>query len=215
MRPEIRYIVLAAAITILFQHDRIEGFFETDPRVCHRVKAGSYPQISLEGVLDARTCAEIIKDSEAHALTVGWETKRHDNYPTTDIDTANIPTLVYPVHNIVYRKIIPKMAKAFDLNPLKLGIGEVFVAKYEAERGKQRSLAAHTDGSDFSFVVALNDGFEGGGTKFVKSKRVERPVVGSGVGFCGQSRHQGLAVTSGTRYILAGFLKYEKPEGCE
>ena len=220
MRPDIRYIyiALAAAIAMLLilQQDRVEGFFETDTGICDRVKAGSYPQISLEGVLDAETCAEIIKDSEAHALTVdGWETKRHDNYPTTDLDTAKIPSLVYPVHNIVYRKIVPKMAKAFKLNPLKLGISEVFVAKYAAERGKQRSLAAHVDGSDFSFVVALNDAFEGGGTKFVKTGRVKRPGVGSAVGFCGQSRHQGLAVTSGTRYILAGFLKYETPEGCE
>ena len=106
------------------------------------------------------------------------------------------------------------MADAYGLDPLRLGISEVFVAKYSAAEGAQRSLGQHVDGSDFSFVVALNDGFEGGGTRFAGSPEVKKPPVGGAVAFCGQSRHRGLPVTAGTRYILAGFLTYETPDGC-
>ena len=196
---------------------QIEGFFGTNPSVCRKVAAGKYPQVSMDGVIDAATCVEIIKDAEAHAAAIkgGWTTRRHAAYPTTDLDTKDIKTLRFPIQNLVYRRIIPRLAKAFDLHELKLGIGEVFIAKYEAKAGAQRSLATHTDGSDFSFVIALNEGFTGGGTKFAQSGQVKRPGVGSATGFCGKSRHQGIAVTSGTRYILAGFLKYETPQGCE
>lgn len=212
------YIVMVMTLlaVLFFQGGIKEGFFsDANDSVCAKVKKGAYPQISLDNVLNRDVCDEIIRVAEDHAQTVGgWETKRHESYPTTDFDTADIPTLKFPVHNIVYRNIIPKMATAYGLDPLKLGISEVFIAKYSAEKGQQKSLGKHVDGSDFSFVVALNEGFEGGGTKFVKNNAIKKPLLGNAVGFCGQSKHQGLKVTSGTRYILAGFLTYETPEGC-
>ena len=168
----------------------------------------------MENIVDPATCQEIIDAAEAHAQKVGsWETDRHESYPTTDFDTADVPALKFPIHNIVYRKVIPRIAKAYDIDPLKLGINEVFIAKYSADKGAQKSLAKHVDGSDFSFVIALNDDFSGGGTKFVNGV-VKKPQVGGAVGFCGQTKHQGLKVTSGTRYILAGFLSYATPDGC-
>jgi hypothetical protein len=210
------WILIAVILLFLFKNVAKESFFDSprDTAICTKVIRGTYPQISLDGILDERTCTEIIKVAEAHAERVGgWETDRHDDYPTTDFDTADIPDLKFPIQNIVYRKIIPKMVRAYKLDPLKLGIEEVFVAKYAAKKNEQRSLAKHVDGSDFSFVIALNKDFKGGGTKFVNGK-VKSPKVGSAVGFCGQTEHQGLAVTSGTRYILAGFLKYNTTDGC-
>ena len=109
------------------------------------------------------------------------------------------------------------MCEYFNLDPLRLGIGEVFIAKYSAARGKQRRLKAHEDGSDFSFVIALNDGhkYEGGGTKFTKTNEIKRvDKKGSGVTFCGKNKHEGLPVTKGVRYILAGFMRYGDPNGC-
>ena len=209
-------IIIVISLWIVFQNPSKEPFFESprDTAICAKVVQGKYPQISLDGILDHQTCAEIIKVAEAHAERIGgWETDRHDDYPTTDFDTADIPDLKFPIQNIVYRKIIPKMAREFKLNPLKLGIEEVFIAKYTAKKDEQRSLAQHVDGSDFSFVIALNKDFKGGGTKFVNGK-VKSPRPGNAVGFCGQTEHQGLAVTSGTRYILAGFLKYNTTDGC-
>lgn len=206
------YGLLALVVFIAVIRGAKEGF-SANKNVCDLVKKGAYPQISLDNVLDKRMCKEIIKTAERFARdNDGWKTDRHEAYPTTDFDTADIPTLKFPIENIVYRKIVPKMAKAYNLDPLKLGISEVFVAKYDADKG-QKSLGRHVDGSDFSFVIALNDGFEGGGTKFAGGS-VKKPGVGSAVGFCGRTKHQGLKVTRGTRYILAGFMTYETPEGC-
>jgi hypothetical protein len=209
-------ILAAAAVVAAIFVDAKESFFDQEPSVCPRVQKGRYPQLDLEGVVDPVTSAEIIRSAEAYAdANDGWTTSRHGSYPTTDLDTADVPSLRFPVHNIVYRKVIPRMAKAYNLNPLKLGIHEVFIAKYSADIPKhQKSLGEHVDDSDFSFVIALNDNFVGGGTKFAKSGAVKKPGVGSAVAFCGRSRHAGKQVTRGTRYILAGFLKYETPEGC-
>lgn len=209
------FSVFLIVMYIFFKNSK-ESFFDSprDTAICTKVIKGTYPQISLDGIIDAATCAEIIRVAEAHAKDVGgWETDRHEEYPTTDFDTADITDLKFPIQNIVYRKIIPKMSRAYKLDPLKLGIEEIFIAKYSAKKGKQRSLAQHVDGSDFSFVITLNEEFKGGGTKF-KNGLVKSPTRGSAVGFCGQTKHQGLAVTSGTRYILAGFLKYGTTQGC-
>lgn len=208
-------ILVCIVAAVLLMSTQYESFANApEPAMCKKIKKGKYPQISMDGVLDRETCQDIIKAAEAHATEVGgWETDRHENYPTTDFDTADIPALAFPIQNITYRKIIPKIAEAYELDPLRVGISEVFIAKYSAEKGAQKSLAKHVDGSDFSFVIALNDDFTGGGTKFVNGV-IKKPSAGGAVGFCGQTKHQGLKVTSGTRYILAGFLSYAVPGGC-
>lgn len=203
-------VMVAAAVLV-----KPADWFQEIQRVCSSIQTNHYPDaVDLTGVISPFLCRMIIDEAEKHAAQHGgWRTDRHDNYPTTDFNTEDIPALVYPVQNIVYRTIVPEMAKAFGLNPALLGIGEVFVAKYSPDH--QRNLAAHTDGSDFSFVVTLNDGFAGGGTKFVKSGDIKRPEAGSGVAFCGKTRHAGMHVTGGTRYVLVGFLRYGTPGGCE
>jgi hypothetical protein len=92
---------------------------------------------------------------------------------------------------------------------------DVFAVKYDADAagGGQAALEEHRDGSELSFVVGLNDPascFEGGGTRVAA---VEPPLVvrppeqGSCLSFCGRQPHGGVAVTRGTRYILAGFVR--------
>ena len=180
MRKLAHVAAAVAALVALGWWGGREGY-----RLCDRVRRGAFPVMTLPGVIDPATCALIIREAEAHAEAAGgWETARHDAYPTTDFDTAEVPRLRFPVANLVYREIVPRMAARYRLDPLKLGIGEVFVAKYQARAG-QRALAAHTDGSDFSFVIALNAGFRGGGTRFEKSGAVRRPDVGDAVGFAG------------------------------
>ena len=79
--------------------------------------------------------------------------------------------------------------------------------------GGLAALEAHEDGSEFSFVVALNsvEEYQGGGTQFLEMGEphpVFRPAKGYATLFSGKNRHCGLPITSGVRYILAGFLKY-------
>ena len=85
----------------------------------------------------------------------------------------------------------------------------------KASGGAQRhqaALAPHRDDSELSFVLLLNDAadFEGGGTAFLEwtppfvAAPRERGTMAS---FCGLQRHAGRAIRSGTRYILAGFVR--------
>jgi hypothetical protein len=80
----------------------------------------------------------------------------------------------------------------------------------------QRSLEEHEDGSPYSFVLALNSGFQAGGTTFTQLDGAPTilPNVGDAVVFHGRNRHAGAAITHGTRYILAGFLRYADQEFC-
>ena len=64
------------------------------------------------------------------------------------------------------------------------------------------------DGSEFSFIIALNEDYEGGGTRFIKKNKTIHLNRGDIVVFCGQTKHEGLEVTKGVRYILPGFIRY-------
>ncbi len=55
--------------------------------------------------------------------------------------------------------------------------------------------------SRWTFMVYLNDDFEGGGTDFEDGVTV-RPVTGAALVFAHGLRHQGAEVTRGTKYVL-------------
>eukprot|EP00978_Attheya_sp_CCMP212_P006112 scaffold13787_cov59-Attheya_sp.AAC.1 len=76
-------------------------------------------------------------------------------------------------------------------------------------------LSKHTDDSELSFVITLNDGFKGGGTRFIDDDTTVAPKCGAGVFFCGHRLHSGVEVVEGERYILAGFVRVypSTPEG--
>jgi hypothetical protein len=94
-------------------------------------------------------------------------------------------------------------------------IEDLFLAKYSADKGQQSALSQHRDGSELSFVITLNDpatDFTGGGTRFImtnanKSLTLAPETAGTGVFFCGRQLHSGVEVKTGTRYILAGFVR--------
>ena len=207
-------VTVAVAVAVA-SHTTTTTTTSSDEVVCARIKNNQYSTVfEIPGVMSSSMCDDFVRRAEIHATVVGgWETTRHDDYPTTDFDTADIPDLRIPTETLVRTTIAPAMARAFDLDPARLEISEVFLAKYAAKKGTQRRLRAHTDESEFSFVVALNDGYDGGGTRFTRSGIHARAAKGDGIMFCGKLRHEGMAVTRGVRYILAGFMKYGA--GCD
>lgn len=114
------------------------------------------------------------------------------------------------------KNVLPLMAQFFNLHEDDLSCAELFVAKYEFKEGKQAKLDPHVDGTPYSFVVALNDPssqFTGGGTRFTESNCTFRPDdMGTVVIFSGKNEHEGVAVTSGVRYILTGFCAYDNTD---
>ena len=140
--------------------------------------------------------------------TMEWTTDRHDDYPTNDLPvTDELPNTTNLVNSLIedFSEVYSKHFDDVDSSCIMLE--EAFVARYSPE--KQSSLAEHTDGSTFSFVCALNDNFQGGGTHFVELDQSFHPKKGQCVLFAGgMQKHMGLPTTDGTRYILTGFLNY-------
>ena len=93
----------------------------------------------------------------------------------------------------------PFFEKCFD-TPIQSGT--VHVTKYD----KDWSGNEHTDLCDVSVLVSLNDDFEGGGTEFKGG--VIRPLpIGSALVFPSYiTRHKGLSITRGNRYLLVFWL---------
>jgi len=162
-------------------------------------------------LFSASRAAELIARAEAAAAAAGgWTTRRHYSAPTTDLPIAGeaLRPFVLPFFNQLLREALAPMAAAAFPQLLPGGAGtlrvhDCFLVRYCAEA--QRALPPHADESVLSFTVALNDGFEGGGTHFEAADLLVRPAAGQAVAFEGEVRHAGEATTAGVRYVLAVF----------
>ena len=176
---------------------------------------------NIRNALPAASCTAMIEAAEACAAAAakaaggapgsGWTTSRHGVYnSTTDIPVGLSAALLALVNQAAKEVLFPAMARAFGFLTSELWMQDCFVARYDM--AGQRSLRPHLDGSDLSFVCALNQDFEGGGTLFLLPEGHEDVLVRQrGIGdiwmFCGQHWHSGVSITSGTRYILAGLVR--------
>jgi hypothetical protein len=144
-------------------------------------------------------CGEMVRLAEAAAARHGWETERHRQYQTTDVDVANDEALLRAGNAALAAALLPLVAASFEIPVWRCAVEDLFVCKYEAGAG-QAGLGVHRDDSEVSFVVLLNDPseFEGGGTRFV---RCETPPAfqraGGCVLFCGLREHAGRPITGG------------------
>ena len=163
-----------------------------------------------------------IKDSvESNKLS--WTEKRHNKYPTRDIQIVyhsaytgeerlqkHAPLTSQNASDALKFKMVNEYRDMFDLSDdYPITYDEAFVVHYSPD--KQKSLNVHTDGSPLSFVCALNDDFEGGGTHFPYLDTTCIPKKGECCLFSGQQHHEGLATLDGERYILTGFVSHGPP----
>mmetsp|Transcript_3042 Transcript_3042/g.4095 ORF Transcript_3042/g.4095 Transcript_3042/m.4095 type:complete len:390 (-) Transcript_3042:57-1226(-) len=154
-------------------------------------------------------CTHLVSLAMHHAeANGGWTMDRHKAYKTTDVDIAICGDKILDSCNDHLRTtILPLMARLFKVSLVDLVIEDLFLAKYSAGKGQQRMLSKHTDDSELSFVITLNDGFKGGGTRFINDDTTVAPNCGGGAFFCGHRLHSGVEVVEGERYILAGFVR--------
>ena len=167
----------------------------------------------IPNVLSSTECDKIIQEAEIFADDNNWIKKRHEEYPTTDNEITNDWLSYNKILSKIYTKIIPTISKELKIKRDYIGINEIFVAKYDMKG--QKSLQKHEDGSEFSFVISLNDEYEGGGTFFTKLKKKIILPKGSAVVFSGKETHKGIKITSGTRYIVTGFLNIFNEDYCD
>ena len=189
---------------------------EIHKRVCNNIynQTPLYnKQKIIHNFLSHEECDEIIEEGENYASLNGWTTKRHENYPTTDNQIVSTWNCYSKLEKKIKQNLYPEYSKLFKINNKLLEIQELFIAKYDGDKSNsQKSLIKHVDGSEFSFIIALNDNYKGSGTYFLKNKKKILLNKGDVVIFCGQTEHAGLPVTQGVRYILPGFIYYGKCE---
>ena len=173
----------------------------------------------VQGILSKNGCKAIISDAENYAMSRiqignnGWLTDRHPDHATTDLPASAI----YPdnrLNNYLTKHLLPILADRYHLKIAQFYIADLFIVKYTGSSSSngnagQSFLKAHRDRSPFSFVVALNDEFSGGGTFFPELQELWKPAVGGAVLFHGQQSHGGAELSSGTRYIVTGFVEYK------
>jgi len=154
-------------------------------------------------------CKLIINESEKYANeNGGWTNKhfRHAYYPTTDVPLLLITSIYVNIRNIIYKNILPKIKKLYDINGCFIYCRDVFIVKYKHD--EQNELEFHRDGCEISFNILLNsiDDFTGGGTEF-EDGTICKLNMGDMLIHCGKILHSGKKIESGIRYLLIGFLK--------
>jgi hypothetical protein len=154
-------------------------------------------------------CEWIILESEEYAKNNGgWTTRRHENYPTTDIPIEKIPGVFRFVLNS-FADIFNKIKKSYCLtDEVLFNIKDLFIVKYD--EATQNKLDLHQDGSFLSINILLSDpnDFEGGGTYF-NDGLTSFLEQGDLLVHSGKVKHSGLPVTKGKRYIMVAFVIIE------
>ena len=178
----------------------------------------------IAGCAAPSLCAQAIRIALQHAHVHGWRTQRHVAHNTTDFavrDCLALAELVAPLLDTILPRLRALFFSGSSEPAPALAVNDLFFVKYDAEH--QASLGPHRDGSIVSFSIAMNSPavFKGGGTFFAhhdvagKDRRVDdddmtivRPTaVGDLVLHSGKLVHGGVAITSGVRYILVGFVQ--------
>ena len=191
-------------------------------------------QVHVARAASAEECEWVIQEAEAGAAARGgWDCDgHHAAHRTNDIEVAEHAALCDWVSAKLHQSIWPALEAQFGVDAIDLWLEDAFVVKYEA--GGQPGLGPHVDDSELSFNLLLSDpsGFEGGGTRFcdvplgeaegetdeAESARrsgdregsrgvTVRPGRGEVITHYGRLPHEGVPITRGTRYIVAGFVR--------
>lgn len=196
-------------IKVMIERRKLIGMIARDPPV-----EGFLNKTHIhQNFFTPKMCKWIIDETEHHSIkNGGWTKKRHKNYPTTDIPVISIPLLSTPLLNYCNIHILPLISKHYKMNFYFLNIADLFVVKYDVNG--QDHLDWHRDGSIISFNILLNDDFTEGGTAIEHKTEsgIKEIIYTSNKGDLfihpGKLRHCGRRITSGTRYIIVGFVEY-------
>lgn len=150
-------------------------------------------------------CDLVIKEANASGK---WTKDRHEYYPATDMLISELGLHWY------YERILKEYVYPAAIHLWKLsGKGwdvmktETFIIKYE--ESVQGHLDLHHDHADISCVLALNEGYEGGGTYFSRQSALHKGKVGHIAIHPSQVTHLHGArpVIKGERYVQVSFCK--------
>lgn len=165
----------------------------------------------IPGLLSQEKCKAYIAAAEEWAQVNNggsWMTKRHNQYPTTDIPTKSL-YFNDELTDLVKDCLFPLLEEYFLFPQDTFSLEDFFIVKYDAKA--QNKLNWHRDVSMLSFNFALNADFDGGGTSFHTLDKVVKIGTGDLLMHSGKALHAGQATTEGIRYIIVGFVNVKSP----
>jgi len=150
-------------------------------------------------------CNDLNDWSDGKNDKIDLRLKTYENVPTQDIHLNQI-NFESQWEKIVLKYIAPIASNVYSFYKTK-NINISFVVKYSMDGQKQ--LKPHHDSSTYTINICLNDDFEGGGCRFI---RQNVDIINKKIGYASMHPgklthyHEGLQITSGTRYILVSFI---------
>ena len=214
------------------QQEDVPGFMiERIPDACD---VHPLDQHQIAPIFDADECECIISAAETHAGDE-WPTRGEWlGHRTIDVDALELAALQPWLLQAVRERALTLMASLFGVADLR--VASLRVVRYTATT-EYDALPLHSDGSNLSFVCALNT-CAGGGTYVRALRRVLTPTAGHALAsatcrqicrlqpyasrqqpyaprhallFCGRWLHAGVRVARGVRYVLTGFCEATLP----
>lgn len=163
----------------------------------------------VNNIFTKNECKNIINYCEYYNK---WEVYENNGYFTYDILIKKFPNFEKVIKNIIHKKIIPEFETKYNIpkNSLQIDENELFVIKYyngTPGNSVNNIISYHKDSAPFSFNIALNDDFYGGGTHFLDENIYINNHVGSCLIFPGKKTHSGIKINHGIRYIIYGSLQ--------
>jgi predicted 2-oxoglutarate/Fe(II)-dependent dioxygenase YbiX len=173
-------------------------------------------RVSMQPILTAQECQEIIEECENHYWGWGNSVERYGT-PSERVghmlkleDLSQSYTLV---NFVLLPRLFPAIVNAFpsiSLKPGNLRLGGCRVVKYDASEGRVE-LGMHRDGLLVTANIALNslDEYVGGGTIVEGANERNEPIRidrGHVLLHPGDVMHGGSPITHGIRYVLVLFI---------
>jgi hypothetical protein len=183
----------------------IELFKKQLLNINNSVQLNRFYQRFKKPILNKKICDWIINETEVYANKYGW---KNDNYGGSiisyDIKLENLIGVHNYFLNYELINIMKFISSSYNIpKSANLNIKTLNITKYSNELAS--GVNTHTDGEVLTFIIGLNDNYNGGGTMF-DDGLIEKLNAGEMIVHCGLFKHTGLPVTDGCRYIIVGFI---------
>jgi len=184
----------------------------------------------IKGFLSKNECQALVKMIEANnvrsSVVVGG-TDRSGVSETRTSSTSNLAPnnlVVKSIHQKIADNLGLNIKKGEDLQGQKYEPGQYFKEHNDYFSGDAYDKHCLSSGNrTFTFMIYLNEDFEGGGTYFPKLEKTIKPELGKAVVWQntidGQPQpdtmHEGTTITKGVKYIITSWWRENDWNGAE
>ena len=168
---------------------------------------------TIDNFLSPKDCEDLILFSENKGYVEAEVSLKSGAKMMKNI--RNNHRLMYQDNNLAqkYWNVLKQFCPDQIENSRAVGLNEQFrFYKYESSQRFKRHIDGRfrrndTEESRITFMIYLNDDFEGGETQF--DEITIQPKAGTALCFIHEQKHEGCPVTKGTKYVLRSDVMYQ------